>query len=39
MAKTSASQFHQCVTYVKLETVVIILKLRTLLRNNQYDNR
>jgi len=30
MVRTSASQFHQCVAYVKLETVVIILKLRTL---------
>jgi len=26
MDRTSASQFHQCVVYVKLETVVIILK-------------
>jgi len=26
MARTYANQFHQCVTYVKLETVVIILK-------------
>jgi len=28
----------QCVKYVRLETPVIILKLRTLLRNNQYND-
>jgi hypothetical protein len=28
MVRTSASQFHQCVVYVKLETVVIILKVK-----------